>query len=315
MEAQRPNPLVPHPANRRLGTTVGRYVVERVIGHGGMATVYAARSDDGVEVALKILHLPLTGDDVVVARFFEEAYHSNSVKHPGVCRVVDDGVSDDRCPFLVMELLDGESLEACLEARVTITVGDALDIGIDVADTLRAVHAARIVHRDLKPANVFLTRQGAVKILDFGVSKSNALAPKTIEGSLLGTPAYMAPEQAIGSGTDLVDGRADVFSLAALLFRSLSGHLVHEADTTFAQWFAAARKKARSLREVCPELPEEIVKVVDEGLAFERDARPTAAEYHERLVATRTFLRGDAGAAGEGSFVAMIHELADLHKR
>jgi len=306
---------IPHPANRRLGTTIGAYTIDRVIGHGGMATVYAAKSGDSKPVAMKILHLPLADDDVLVARFFEEAYLANSVKHPGVCRIVDDGVSDDRCPYLVMELLDGENLEACLAAKKTLTVGDTLDIGIDLADTLKAVHKANIVHRDLKPANIFLTRQGTVKVLDFGVGKSSSLAPKTLEGSLLGTPAFMAPEQAMGSGTDLVDGRADVFSVAAVLFRCLSGHNVHEADTTFAQWFAAAKKKARSLREVAPELPEEIVKTVDHGLAFERDARPSAAEFHAELVATRTFLRGDAGAAGEGSFVTMIHELRDLHKR
>lgn len=306
---------LPHPSNRRLGTTVGAYTIDRVIGHGGMATVYAARDEGGKSIAIKILHLPLTGDDVVVARFFEEAYLVNSVKHPGVCRVVDDGVSEDRCPYLVMELLDGENLEACLAARTTIVVGDALDIGIDVADTLKAVHAAGIVHRDLKPANLFLTHAGAVKVLDFGVGKSRSIAAKTVEGSLLGTPAFMAPEQALGAGSDEVDGRSDVFSLAAVLFRCLSGRNVHEADTTFAQWFAAAKKPARSLREVAPDLPAEIVATVDAGLVFERDARPDAAKFHEKLVATRTFLRGDAGAVGEGSFVTMIHELRDLHRR
>ena len=301
--------------NKRLGTTVGTYLVLRVIGRGGMATVFAARSASGAEVALKVLHRPLTTDDVVVARFFEEAYLVNSVKHPGVCRVIDDGVSEDGCPFLVMELLEGETLEACLTARTTVTVGDALDIGVEVADTLTVVHRAGIVHRDLKPANIFLTRQGTVKILDFGVGKSRALAAKTLEGSLLGTPAFMSPEQAIGSGSDDVDGRSDVFCLAAVLFRCLSGTNVHEADNTYAQWFAAAKNRARSLREVAPDLPEEIVVTIDGALVFERDKRPTASEFHASLVGTRKFLQGDVGSTGEGSFVAMIHELRDLQKR
>jgi serine/threonine protein kinase len=301
--------------NKRLGSVVGTYLVLRVIGRGGMATVYAARAESGAEVALKVLHRPLTTDDVAVARFFEEAYLVNSVKHPGVCRIIDDGVSEDGCPFLVMELLEGETLEACLAARTTLTVGDTLDIGVDVADTLTVVHRAGIVHRDLKPANLFLTRQGTVKVLDFGVGKGRALAAKTLDGALLGTPAFMSPEQATGSGTDDVDGRADVFCLAAVLFRCLSGTNVHEGDNTYAQWFAAAKNRARSLRDVAPELPAEIVTTIDAGLAFERDQRPTASEFHASLVSTRKFLRGDAGSTGEGSFVAMIHELSDLQKR
>ncbi len=301
--------------SQRIGTKVGTYLVERVIGRGGMATIYAVKDEKGAARALKVLHQPMTTSDVIVARFFEEAYLVNSVKHPGVCRVVDDGVSEDGCPYLVMELLEGESLEACLAARNTLSVGDALDIGVDAADILRAVHGAGIVHRDLHPGNVFLTRQGIVKILDFGVGKGRALAKKTAKGSLLGTPAFMSPEQAIGAGSEDVDGRSDVFALAAVLYRALSGKNVHEGDTVYMQWFAAAKTKARSLREVAPELPAEIVTVVDRALAFERDSRPTASELHASLVSARTFLRGDAGAAGEGSFVAMIHELEALHKR
>ena len=299
----------------RVGTKVGAYSLERAIGHGGMATVYAARGPGGATFAMKVLHHPLTTDEIVVARFFEEAYLVNSVKHPGVCRVVDDGVSEDRCPYLVMELLDGESLEACLAARGKLTVGDALDIGIDAADTLKAVHAAGIVHRDLSPGNVFLTTQGTVKILDFGVGKGKALIAKTLEGSLLGTPAFMSPEQATGSGKDVVDGRSDVFSLGAVLFRALSGRNVHDAETTVAQWFSAARKPAPSLREVAPDMPEEIVRTIDAALAFERDSRPDAAAFHASLVSARAFLRGDVGAPAETSFVAMITELRDLQKR
>ncbi len=303
------------PVNKRLGTRVGPYLVNSVIGRGGMATVYAVSDDAGHRRALKILHLPLTTDDTAVARFFEEAYLVNRVKHPGVVPVLDDGVSEDRCPYLVMELLEGETVDSYLASKGKLTVGDALDLGIDVADTLTVVHRAGIVHRDLKPANLFLTLQGSVKVLDFGVGKSMAIAGKTQEGMLLGTPNYMSPEQAMGSGTEKIDGRADVFSLAAVMFRALSGAYVHEGESTYAQWFAAATKPARSLREVAPELPQEIVSVVDGGLAQNRDDRPTAEQFHASLVAARKFLAGDAGAGGEGSFVAMIHELADLHKR
>jgi serine/threonine protein kinase len=125
----------------------------------------------------------------------------------------------------------------------------------------------------------------------------------------------MSPEQATGSGKNVVDGRSDVFSLGAVLFRALSGRNVHDAETTVAQWFSAARKAAPSLREVAPELPEEIVRTIDAALAFERDDRPDAAAFHASLVGARAFLRGDVGAPAETSFVAMITELRDLQKR
>ena len=120
--------------DKRIGASVGRYTIHNIIGTGGMANVYAATDDTGGWCAVKILHRALATDEVAVARFFEEAYLVNRVKHPGVCRIVDDGVTADRCPFLVMDLLNGETLESRIEGEVKLPVVEVLDIGIDVAE-------------------------------------------------------------------------------------------------------------------------------------------------------------------------------------
>lgn len=304
-------------ANKRLGTKIGPYTVVSHIGGGGMASVFSVTDANGGWAALKILHRPLSIDEVAVARFFEEAYLVNSVKHPGVCRIVDDGVSEDRCPYLVMELLDGENLDERLEAQGTLPLGEAIELGIDVADTLTSVHEAGIVHRDLKPPNLFVTLSGAVKLLDFGVGKSRATALKTMEGVLLGTPGFMSPEQAIGTGKNKMDGRTDIFSLGAVLFRAITGENVHNAKESQARWFAAATQQARSLGEVVPNLPEEVVTAVDRALVFDREGRwPTASAFRQALERARRSL--DDGMAKshhpppQGSFIAMLHELHDV---
>jgi serine/threonine protein kinase len=303
-------------ANKRIGTKIGPYTVVSHIGGGGMASVFSVTDANGGWAALKILHRPLSIDEVAVARFFEEAYLVNSVKHPGVCRIVDDGVSEDRCPYLVMELLEGENLDERLEAQGTLPLGETIALGIDVADTLTSVHEAGIVHRDLKPPNLFVTFSGAVKLLDFGVGKSRATALKTMEGVLLGTPGFMSPEQAIGTGKNKMDGRTDIFSLGAVLFRAITGENVHNAKDSQARWFAAATQQARSLGEVVPNLPEEVVTAVDRALVFDREGRwPTASAFRQALERARRSL--DDGMAKsrnpppQGSFIAMLHELHD----
>ncbi len=302
--------------NKRVGTRIGRYTVDRLIGLGGMASVYAVTDTSGAHFAMKVLHHPLTTDDVAVARFFEEAYLANSVKHPGVCSVSDDGVSEqDRCPYLVMELLFGETLDARLEQEGCLTVGDALEVTLAFADTLTQVHAAGIVHRDIKPPNMFRTSAGVWKLLDFGVGKSRAIAMKTVAGSLLGTPAYMAPEQALGAS--VVDGRADVFSLGAVLFQCLSGEVLHPGLDAYAAWFAAATTPARSLAEITADAPAELVHLVDRALAFDREARwPTAAAFHAATLRVRASMsdemaqsRRALGVGPEGSFLRMLDEL------
>ena len=211
------------------GTVVaGRYRVEREIGRGGMAQVYEARHTDiGKAVAVKVLAAEFTSSPVVVERFLREARAAAAVHSPYICDVYDSGKLDDGRPFLVMELLKGESL---YERMVRVRQFDAettARIVSHVARGLMKAHAAQIVHRDLKPENIFLTtdEEGDLraKVLDFGLAKfyaptndGGAQARLTREGAIFGTPAYMSPEQVQGQGT--VDHRADLWALGCIAY-------------------------------------------------------------------------------------------------
>jgi hypothetical protein len=266
-------------ARARIGQILrGKYCLERVLGVGGMSVVYAATHRNKARFAVKVLHGELGLRPDVRARFLREGYAANSVVHRSIARVVDDDTTEDGSAFLVMDLLDGIGVEPLwerYERRVPLPA--ALAIAEQVLDGLAAAHAASIVHRDLKPANLFLTREGIVKILDFGIARVRDAAAigmngATGDGVLLGTPAFMAPEQAMGR-TSAIDGRTDVWSVGATLFSLLSGRLVHEADSPSETLLRAATEPAPSLRERLPRTPALVVDVVDRALAFERDAR------------------------------------------
>ena len=261
---------------RRIGTVIGKWRVDSLLGSGSMAAVFAVTHRNGSRAALKILHGQLCNDDAVVERFLSEGYLANVVKHPGIVRVFDDGMTDEGCPFLAMEVLEGETLEDYREVK-----GPKLDLETTVAiadsimDVLAAVHAGGVIHRDLKPSNVFLTTDREIKLLDFGVAKlsdKKSVSKLSLVGMVLGTPAYMAPEQALGA-RELVDARSDIFALGAMVFTMLTGEYVHPVEGTQQKLLAAATAKARSLGSVMPHLTPGIIAVVDQALQFKKDDR------------------------------------------
>ncbi|MEQ9076088.1 MAG: protein kinase [Sandaracinaceae bacterium] len=214
------------------GTVLGgRYRVLRKLGSGGMGAVYEAEHElIGRRVAVKLLHAELATKREVLQRFRNEARAAGAIGHPGIVRALDVGRTESGAPFLVLELLEGRDLETELAAKGPLPVPEAIDIAVAVADAVAAAHALGIVHRDLKPANVFLTDAGEVKVLDFGISKVRGLlqtSPDTRSGMLLGTPAYMAPEQL--RDATAADARSDVYALGAILHRCLTGRLPHTA--------------------------------------------------------------------------------------
>lgn len=263
-------------ATARVGSLLaGKWRLEKLLAVGGMAAVYSAVHKNGRRVAIKVLHEEFSDRKDAKERFLEEAYAVNHVGHPGTVPVLDDDVAPDGCAFLVMELLEGETLdERWSRAGQVLPSLEVLILVEALLEVLGAAHDRGIVHRDIKPDNVFLTNSGEVKLLDFGIARMAASQRtlKTQVGSIMGTPSFMAPEQARGRWGE-VDEQSDLWSVAAVAFALLSGRLVHDAETTNETLSAAMTNPAPPLRTLAPHLPADIAAIVDRGLAFEKRHR------------------------------------------
>jgi serine/threonine-protein kinase len=268
-------------AEARIGTVLrGKYRLDRVIGIGGMATVYAATHRNKKKVAIKMLHPELSVRENIRTRFLREGYVANTVDHPGAVSVLDDDVAEDGSAFLVMELLTGQAVD-----EVAAAEGGKLPIGIVVAiadallDVLASAHDKGIVHRDLKPANLFVTSDGKLEVLDFGIARlhDEQAVEATAAGSMLGTPAFMAPEQALAESTR-IDAQTDLWAVGATMFALLTGDYVHEGTNASQLLVAAATKKARPVTSVAKEVPAPIASVIDKALAFDKAERWKSAE-------------------------------------
>lgn len=284
----------------RLGQTLaGRYQLESLIGVGGMAAVYAARDAEGERVAIKVLHDEYVGNANIRERFVREVTLTRDVRHPGCVSVSDDGVTDEGNPYFVMELLQGMPLSRIwkhygkkLPAQYALRVTD------HVLDCLAACHERGIVHRDLKPANVFVTDTGQIKLIDFGVARAAGQggADLTQAGSALGTPAYMAPEQAMGNPS--LDGRADIFSVGAILYVLLTGKRLHQGQSEQEALVLAATRPAPSIARSAPELAAEVVALVDRALSW--DPRNRFQKAHDMRAEIVRVLRAlETGTATE----------------
>ena len=258
---------------------VGPYRVVALLARGGMGDVYRA-TDARLrrDVALKIL-VPTDdiGDTQRVKRFAQEARVTASLDHPNIVRLYDVGLVDDR-PYLVAELLDGETLRARM-GRGALAVDEVLRIGADVARGLVAAHAAGSVHRDLKPENIFLTRAGATKILDFGIAKlahddATRDGLSTLTGIVLGTAGYLAPERIRGGD---IDGRADLFALGAILFEMLTGQRAFARGRTVDTLHAILHEPAPEVLERRPDAPPALAAIVARLLEKAPEARPRSA--------------------------------------
>jgi eukaryotic-like serine/threonine-protein kinase len=286
-------------ARKRIGAVLkDKWRLEELLGVGGVASVYAARHKNGKRVAVKVLHPAFAADDRVVTRFAREGYLANRIEHPGAVVIDDDDIDPEHGPFVVMELCDGETLEQWrrrLGGRVQ--PADIRPVLAKLLEVLAVAHRAGVVHRDLKPENVMLLGSGEVKILDFGLARAREVwsgqSGLTQPESLLGTPGFMAPEQAMGRW-ERVDQRTDLWAVGAIAFVLLSGRPVHEGDSLQALLVTAATEPARSLGEVSPDLPVELVAIVDRALSFAKAERFESAE---DMVAALEETRSPATAA------------------
>lgn len=274
-----------------------KWTLERILGSGGMGAVYAARHRNGARAAVKVLHPELGRRSDIRERFLREGYAANRVEHRGAVQVLDDDIvkegPDEGIAYLVMEILEGESLEERMERGPPLTEPELLPILNDVLAVLEAAHDHGVIHRDLKPANLFLNKDPAgpgVKVLDFGLARLEEARSVTGVGLALGTPSFMAPEQANGKTTE-IDARTDLFAVGATAFMILAGRGVHQADGVLELVARMGTLPAPKLRTVAPHVGEGIAKIIDRALEFERGARyPSAAAMRADVQAALTAL-------------------------
>jgi tetratricopeptide (TPR) repeat protein len=255
--------------------TFDRFDIERLVGSGGMATVYrAVDRQTGDAVALKVLH-GRTAEQT--ERFEQEAELLAELSHPAIVRYVGHGTTPVGEHYLAMEWLDGRTLDDVLAAG-PLTIGQSVDLGRRVADALASAHRRGIVHRDIKPANLILPGGdlGAVRVLDFGLAR-RVLDQRRItqSGGIMGTPMYMAPEQA--RGEPYIDARADIFALGCVLFQCLTGQPPFTGPTAMAVLAKICLDEPVALRDLCPGLPQDLEQVLQRMLAKERGGRPPDA--------------------------------------
>jgi len=265
------------------------FVVESTLGSGGMATVYLAHQEPGgLKVALKLMHPHLAKNELFVKRFLREIAASAELRHENIVQVIASG-EDGGNYFIASEFVDGGSLEQLLVENGRLPFIVAAELGRQLLSGLAYAHAASLIHRDVKPANLLLMNDGALKIADFGIAKSEAATTLTQTGGVLGTPAYMSPEQAAGKPVDL---RSDLFSAGVVCYEMLSGTNPFLADTPTATMVKILRSDPSSLFEVAPEVPQALAQVVESLLERDPSRRPQSAQ--EAAAQLETWIAGEA---------------------
>lgn len=282
------------------GTKLGPYEIQSLLGAGGMGEVYCAL-DTRLQrtVAIKILPAHLSADPDLHARFEQEAKSISALQHPNICVIHDIGAQGG-IDYMVMEYVSGSTLDKCVPPG-GLAAELAVKYAIQIADALARSHTAGIVHRDLKPANIMVDDSGLVKVLDFGLAKlavpafarSDAETMATKPGMIVGTVAYMSPEQAEGKS---IDARSDVFSFGAVLYEMLTGRRAFEGESSAALLSAVMRDEPKSLSEIKREVPPELRKIVSRCLKKDPAARyASASELTHDLKSCRDLLFAESG--------------------
>ena len=264
-----------------VGKTIGKYRVVAKLGRGGMGTVYRAVDETlDREVAIKILN-PEFADSDVMKRFRAEASMLAKLNHPAIATIYELHRSDEDL-LMVMEFVPGESLDQFVQRNGPVEPERAAYLLAQVLDAIGHAHAAGIIHRDLKPSNVMVTERGAVKIMDFGIARVRGAEHMTTDGYMMGTPAYMSPEQVLCQD---VDGRSDLYSVGVMFYRLLTGKLPFEADTAIGMVQKQISDMPTPARLHRADLPAWAVAIVDRALAKSpADRYQTAEELRKALL-------------------------------
>jgi serine/threonine-protein kinase len=255
-----------------------RFRVEAEIGRGAMGVVFRARDPSNQQVAIKVLLPEAIDTPGATERFTNEAEAARGLTSENTVRVFDAGTLDNALPYMVMELLEGTDMETVLQQRNRLPAAEACDVVIQACAALAEAHGRGMVHRDLKPGNLFASRLPngltQIKVLDFGLSKVKAQVRQialTSTGTLLGTPYYMAPEQ-LRSSKD-VDARADVWSLAVILYELLSGKVPFDGSSFGMLFGKIVTEEPAPLASICPDVPAGLAEIVQQGLKKKREER------------------------------------------
>src|SRR5579872_1203946 len=293
--------------NLTAGTKLGPYEILNLLGAGGMGEVYRARDSRlKREVAVKVLPRALSLDAERLRRFEQEALATAALNHPNILAVFDIGTHEG-APYVVSELLEGETLRERLHSGA-LPLRKSQDYALQIARGLAAAHEKGIVHRDLKPENLFLTRDGRIKILDFGLAKliqplgafdpgSPTMSGSTEPGVVLGTAGYMAPEQVRGQ---TADARADLFALGAILYELLTGKRAFHKPTSAETMSAILNEEPPSTSQVNPSIPQALQKVVQRCL----EKNPEQRFHSASDLAFALEALSDAGSTPTGAFAA-----------
>src|SRR5215472_2412884 len=252
----------------------GRYEIVGELGRGAMGVVYKAR-DPQIDRMVAVKTVSMWGQEPEEEqefrlRFMNEAQAAGRLHHPGIVAVFDVGEHPEtKDPYIVLECVDGESLNRILHREKKLALGRALKLAEEIADALDYAHAQGVIHRDIKPGNILITKDGRAKIADFGIAKLN-LAHFTLPGKVLGTPAYMAPEQLSGEGCD---GRSDVFSLGVILYAMVTGHSPFQGNSATTVCFKVVNREPIAASALDMSLPPQLDAVISRSISKDPNER------------------------------------------
>ncbi|HVN78165.1 MAG TPA: serine/threonine-protein kinase, partial [Terriglobia bacterium] len=249
---------------------IGRYLIERTIGRGAMGVVYLA-FDPILDrhSAIKVMTTSGEVDEELRTRFLREARSAAKIRHPNIIAIYDMGEDQNR-PYIAMEYLEGEDLKTLIDKRIVIPFEKKINLLIQVCRGLHYAHEHGVIHRDIKPANIFVTKDGEVRILDFGLARLES-SELTRAGIVMGTPYYMSPEQVRGARE--LDGRSDLFSVGVVLYELVSHTKPFEASNMTGVCFKIVSEPHPPISEYLPGCAEELGEIIDRALAKDRSQR------------------------------------------